>query len=77
MNHPKNKIDNNDIPEFIGQIIDIFEDFLDERGIVINNPERDENEHLESEDAANIYGTDYDMLQTRIEDTLRNWNIIN
>ena len=64
-----------DIPELVGQIIDIFEDFLDERGIVLQNPERDENEDLDPENSANIYGTDYGELQDAIEATLYNWNI--
>ena len=29
-------------PELIGNIIDIFEDFLDDKGIIIPNPEKDE-----------------------------------
>lgn len=32
---------NSDKLEFIGQIIDIFEDFLDEKGVKIDNPDRD------------------------------------
>ena len=64
-----------DIPELVGQIIDIFEDFLDERGIVLQNPERDEDENLDPENSANIYGTDYGELQDAIEATLYNWNI--
>ena len=64
------------IQEFIGQIIDIFEDFLDDRGIVLDNPERDEDEDLNPEEAANIFGSDYGDLQSEIEDTLENWGII-
>lgn len=33
-------------PELIGNIIDIFEDFLDDKGIIIPNPERDEDPEL-------------------------------
>lgn len=62
-----------DTTEFIGQIIDIFEDFLDEKGIVIVNPERDEDDE---EMAANIYGSDYDRLSDEITDTLKRWNVI-
>jgi hypothetical protein len=61
--------------EFIGQIIDIFEDFLDDHKIIIPNPERDQNEDLEPEESANIFGTDYDELQTKISETLKNWNL--
>ena len=62
-----------DTTEFIGQIIDIFEDFLDEKGVVIENPERDEDDE---EMAANIYGSDYDRLSDEITDTLKRWNVI-
>ena len=56
--------------EFIGQLIDIFEDFLEERGVMLPNDEREQDE-----DAAIIYGTDYDQLQTELIDTMRNWGI--
>lgn len=62
-----------DTTEFIGQIIDIFEDFLDEKGVVIVNPKRDEDDE---EMAANIYGSDYDRLSDEITDTLKRWNVI-
>ena len=59
------------MPEFVGQIIDIFEDFLEEKGIAIPNPERDE----DPDNEAIIYGSDYGTLQDKIEDTLRNWKL--
>lgn len=65
----------NDVPEFVGQIIDIFEDFLDERGVLLENPERDEDPDADPESVANIYGSDYGELQDAIEDTLVNWGI--
>ena len=37
----------NEKTEFLGQLIDIFEDFLDEKGIVIPNEERDMDSNLE------------------------------
>lgn len=71
------KIDPDLIPELTGQIIDIFEDFLDTKQITIPNPERDE---YKSEDpldtVANIYGEDYDYLETQIKETLKRWNLI-
>jgi len=66
------KISLNDLPEFIGQIIDIFEDFLDEKGIRIDNPER---EGEDPEEAANIYGSDYGALEDEIKELLVNWEI--
>lgn len=62
-------------PELIGNIIDIFEDFLDAKGIFIPNPERDEDPELDIESSANIYGEDYDSLSNSLENLLRSWNI--
>ena len=52
--------------ELVGQIIDIFESFLDERGIVLTH----------AEGGANICGSDYDALQVSLDDTMRNWQIV-
>lgn len=46
-------------------IIELFEDFLDEKGIVIPNDEKDQDP-----DASNIYGTDYGNLESRLDDLL-------
>ena len=53
--------------ETLGLFIDIFEDFLEEKGIDIPNDEKDEDD-----DAAIIYGTDYGNLSDRIETLLIN-----
>ena len=58
--------------EFIGEIIDIFEDFLEEKGITIPNPEKDEDDE---ENAAIIYGSDYGIIQDALELMMRNWKI--
>lgn len=64
-------VSENDNPEFIGQIIDIFEDFLEEKGIQIENPEKEQ----EPEGAAIIFGSDYGDLQTRLEDMMNQWGV--
>ena len=64
-------IQQNDVPEFIGQIIDIFEDFLEAHGIDIPNPEKEENP-----DACILYGTDYGELQTQLEEMMVEWKVI-
>lgn len=64
-----------DRPEFIGQIIDVFEDFLDEKGIDISNDEKDE-AASEGENPAIIYGTDYGNIESEIEEILVNWKIM-
>lgn len=64
-------IEKHDRIEFIGQIIDVFEDFLEARKVTLPNPERNEDEF-----AAIIYGTDYGNLRDHIEETLKNWDLI-
>lgn len=51
--------------EDLALIIETFEDFLEEKGIDIPNPERDEDPC-----GSLIYGTDYGNLSARIEDLL-------
>lgn len=63
--------DSADKCELIGCIVDIFEDFLEEKGIKIPNEERDENNS-----EAIIYGMDYGILSEQIESTLRAWDLI-
>lgn len=58
-------------PEFVGRIIDLFEDFLEEKGIDIPNEDK-----IQSENPAIIYGMDYGFLQSGIEDILINWDIL-
>ena len=60
-------------PEFVGQLIDVFEDFLEDKGILIHNPERD---FSEDESAANIYGTDYDILYENLVRVLKEWRTV-
>lgn len=71
------KITNDDLPQFVSQIIDIFEDFLEEKGINIENPEKEE-AIADGEDPESIcilYGTDYGYLQSSIEEVLMNWKL--
>lgn len=63
---PARKItDNSERLETICEFIEAFEDFLDEKGIVIPNDEKDQDP-----DASNIYGTDYGNLESRLDDLL-------
>jgi len=65
-------IDENNKMEFIGGIIDIFEDFLEEKGIRLDNPEIDEaiERGDDPETIAIIYGSDYDSIRENLEDML-------
>lgn len=67
----KTMIDEADRLEFIGQVIDIFEDFLDEKGIEIINPEKDD-----SDNPAIIYGSDFGKLEDGLERILHAWNLL-
>ena len=57
--------------ELIGQIIDIFEDFLEDHNIDIPNEERDNN----TDNPAIIYGSDYGQLQEELLELLKAWKI--
>ena len=63
------KINIDNKSEFIGQIIDIFEDFLEEKGIRLDNDERE----ADDEFAAIIYGSDYGDIQDQLEAMLNEW----
>ena len=60
--------------EFLGQIIDSFEDFLEEKKISIKNHEKTEDNH--SDNPAIIFGSDYDNIEDSIRRLLQNWNIL-
>ena len=68
-----------DLPEFIGQILDIFEDYLEEKGISVSNQDRDEAiaDGEDPEGLCILYGTEYGNLQSSIEDLLINWGVVN
>ena len=76
MNEEKYPVIQEDEEEFIGQIIDTFEDFLDNKGVVIENEERDADEDLDAEMSVNIYGADYDYIADELRKIFRRWNII-
>lgn len=65
-------------PEFIGQIIDIFEDFLTEKGVTLNNPEIQEaiDEGEDPKDLAIIAGSDYRSLQDSLTAMLTEWHVL-
>lgn len=59
------------VPEFVGEIIDVFEDFLDVKGIHIFNEEREDDDPY----AAHIYGSDYDSLEFEIKRIINLWKL--
>ena len=71
------QVTNNDLPELVGQLIDIFEDFLSDKNIEIKNPEKEDAiaDGEDPEEIAILYGTDYGEIQSRVEDTLIRWKL--
>lgn len=62
-----------DEPEFIGRLVDIVEDFLSEKDVMIDNPERDEDD---VEDDVIIYGSDYDALADKFRHVMRAYHFL-
>ena len=74
------------IKNFVGAIVDIFEDYLEEKNIIIPSVDRDfeikallekgvyatEEEAIKNEGFARIYGENYDEFQTEVEYNLDN-----
>lgn len=56
------------LPEFKGQLIDILEDYCEAAGIIIDNPDKDE--YATENNAAIIYGSDYDTIAAPIEEAI-------
>lgn len=69
---PPVSLSNSERLETICDFIEAFEDFLDEKGIVIPNDEKDQ----DPDSASNIYGTDYGNLSDRIEHLLIRYGVL-
>lgn len=72
----KNMTGQNDKTELIGGIIDIFEDFLDKKGVTLEPPKKSYEIELDDSTNANIYGSDYDSISDSLESLLRGWKVI-
>lgn len=72
------KIKSSEVPELVGQIIDIFEDFLAAKEVNIYNPEKvfATEDGVDVSEIAILYGSDYAELETYIKSTLASWGII-
>lgn len=66
----RSSVKEDDRTEFIGQIIDVFEDFLESKGIDIPNEDKEQ-----SEFPAIIYGMDYGEIQSGIEAIMYSWKV--
>lgn len=67
------KIAENDYPEFAGQIIDMLEDWLEEKGV---KPDMLPNDREDDENAAIIFGSYYDIIYEAIRDEADKHNLI-
>lgn len=66
-----------DVNELVGQMIDIFEDFLETKHVKpFPNKERTEDAKIDGEVGAIIYGSDYDVIAASVKATLASWGII-
>ena len=67
----------NERPEFLGQIVDVFEDFLAEKGIQIQNPEKQEavSDGEDLDTIAILYGTDYGNVENKVAEIMRRWGV--
>ena len=55
-------------PEFAGALVDVFEDFLESKGIQIENPEKEGDEG-----EAILFGSDYDEIVQGLTDVMKSW----
>lgn len=77
MAKPKFPVKCGDRAEFIGQIMDVFENFLDEKGIEIpSSIEQMKDDDNYEDNAAILYGDDYSEIADFIEDILLNWKVL-
>lgn len=65
----KNTMNNSERMELLCSLVEVFEDWLDDKGIVVENEEK-------QEDSSNIYGEDYFILESRLGHVLEDWNLI-
>lgn len=61
-------------PEFFGQLIDCFDDFLEEQDVRLPRSDKEMADDGEDDcNAARIYGSDYDDLNSKIQTTIKSW----
>ena len=59
--------------EFLGQIIDVFEDFLEEQQVKVPAPEGSE---IDEQDNVRLCGSHYDKLHDALENLMVNWQVM-
>ena len=78
MTKPNDRIQREELTEFIGQILDVFEDYLEEKGVSILNEDRQAAIEAgeDPEGLCILYGSDYGELQSGIKEILYHWDLI-
>ena len=71
--NPKSDVERKLTNDFLATIIDNLEDWLDEKGTVIPNEDRD---NEPENNPANIYGTDFDWMMDMLRDVCAKNGII-
>lgn len=70
-----NIFNKDNLPEFKGQIVDIFEDFLCDNSYTFKNEEREaaisDGEYEDPDEAAIIWSDDYDAIADTVESVIR------
>lgn len=64
-------MNNENLAEFKGKIVDIFEDYLDDNDVTLVNSEREDAIEDGEEDIAIIYGDHYDIIGNTVEQCVR------
>ena len=65
------RMDNQEFMEMADEMIEAVEELLFRYGITLPNEEKEE-----TDDASNIYGTDYGFLSDSFEDILKRYEVV-
>ena len=80
MKNISGKIPDEEVPEFVGQVIDIFNVFLAEYGVdrddLGNHEPADSLDEDDHEYSVVIYGSQYDEIAGSVKSMLENWDLI-
>ena len=71
-NRETEAINENDRPEFLGQIMDVFEDFLEAKRVHFSDAGEKE---CNGDHVAILTGSDYDSISAKISQIMTNWKI--
>ena len=63
-------------PEFLGNVIDVFDDFLEEHNIRIQESDKEmESDGCDPDDSVRLYGTIYDELLQELSKLIIAWTV--